>query len=118
MKIWNKIFIYTLGLSALFSIGISNCTALAETNSDGTEKGGVYFGDVNGNGRIDTSDLTVMRGIIYEGKYNKPEDAKEDIIEEDARHRLDLDGDGEVTEYDLDLMQSYLYEKKQVFLYN
>ncbi len=113
-KIWNKLFVCTLGLLTLFSIGNFNCTVLAETGLDSTNKVEVY-GDVNGNGRIDTGDLTIMRGIIYEGEYNKPENVKDDITEEDVRHRLDLDGDGEITEYDLGLMQSYLYEEKTSF---
>lgn len=61
-------------------------------------------GDANGNGRIDTADLTVIRGYLYEG--NK--------LEGIYKKCMDIDGNSDISTKDLTLIRGILYEGKKL----
>lgn len=61
-------------------------------------------GDADGNGKITTADLTVLRGDLYEN--NK--------IEGIYLKAMDIDESGKITTADLTLIRGALYEGKEI----
>ncbi len=60
------------------------------------------IGDANGNAKLDTADLTTIRGNIYENSQ----------LSEAVKLSMDIDGNGKVTTKDLTLLRGALYEGK------
>ena len=67
---------------------------------------GFQYGDVNEDGRVDVSDLTILRGCLYD---------KNKAFSEWEKKIFDLDGNNVVNEEDLGLLRLYLYEKTYIF---
>lgn len=96
-----KILVYGLILGGLFSLNLNIVTAKSVNLTGLTGEVEITYGDINNDGKVNATDLTLLRAYAL-GKLD---------LKGNTLKIADVNKDGEVNETDLELMTNYIKNK-------